>query len=292
MSAYHWTYIFTSSRLNHSHIVSHIVMVVALRHFTNQYSEFKDGDGIVALDAKLISLAVAQMSEALDGLAKQKINTNNAMISDLSKETALIDFSKKYQLDTPLEIKRLEKKDPDLDPRVIEAAISYGGVFAPVGSNEGTNDSDPNHRELWLRKDPTVHAQVLSCFIRAQASTESSTKQTMESFLQSLLWVIQMCYEFQFPSDVASKKKKRKATESSSSATLNQRTLTRCVLAADALNFLRACLTRRDYTSTTMEAELLCMSSLFRENEVFTVELMKQFVDLGYDLQDKVCAND
>jgi hypothetical protein len=257
---------------------------IALRYFVKHYEQLENEESVAVLDAKLISLAVTQLSEAFDDLIK----TNNSCKSNadaLCNETARAGFLKTYRLNESLRIARIQKDRSDLDPRAVDASISYGGAFERDES-----------------KDPIEYAEVISCFVRAlieESSTNDAHQSGMESFLKSLLSIISMCYEF--PSErpavttldaMTTKKKKRKVTETSLTATSlyqsGSKTMTRCVLAADTLNFLRSCVTIRDSSSLSTEAN--CMVLYLRENEVFTTSMVKEFINTGYDLQDKVCS--
>lgn len=258
---------------------------IALSQFIARYRRAEDGDGVVVLDAKLISLAVSQLSDSLKGLVKQNNPTGENSVNDGEcNDTALNDFSSMYSLNTPLSIERLERKVLDADSRAIDSAISFGGAFSPSNANQQS----------------AVCTEILSCYIRAHVQhTPSNTAHIlgMQSFLGSLLHIIRMCYDFpseeQNTSDVKTKKKKRKtSSESCSLLSLHQaptKTMTRCVLAADALNFLRLCFVKTRSASLTMEAK--CMKAFLRKVEILTTKWIREFVDLGYVLQDKVRAN-
>ena len=253
---------------------------LVLGHFANHYRKVKDEeDNVVVLDAKLVSLAVAQLSDVFNNIVKKNNATETVDRSDGSPcdETAFSSFLVKYRLNEPLGIerKKSEMDESDMDPRVIEEAISYSGAFAP-SSNETA----------------AVQMEILSCFIRAQlneTSDEDSHTSGMESFISSLLFIVDMCYEFpseRQTSELRDTKRKKRKTEEVSSTASPQQTMTRCVLAADTLNFLRICLSKRDTVSITNDA--ICMISFLRRKEVITADLINVFVDLGYDLQDKV----
>ena len=259
---------FVSSLRGKSRIAA-IGCALALHHFTSQYQQLEIEGSVVVLDAKLVSFGIAQLFEAFNSLPKNSdtgnVNSNSSMTYD---QSALLDFLAKYRLDEPLNIERLENKGSALDSRTT--------------------------------KDLTVQSEVLSCFIRAQLnqhSTMSYHLSGMKSLLKSLVLVIHMCYkcrsERQTPASESKLNNKRKKTIKLYSTCSNKHssnTMTRCVLAADTLNFLRVCLTRRDLASLTKETELLCISAFFTKNEVFSTEMIKDLVDLGYVLKDKVCA--
>jgi hypothetical protein len=252
---------------------------IALKHFVKHYEQLEDEESVVVLDAKLVSLAVTQLSEAFDDLIKR----NSSSKSNID-ETARTAFVKSYRLNEPLHIVKIQKDGSDLDPHAVNTSISYAGAFE-------RDDS----------KDPIDHADVISCFVRALID-ESCTSDAhpsvtgMGSFLKSLLSIISMCYEF--PSEtttsdtMSTKKKKIKVTEAlPTSANIYQsssKTMTRCVVAADTLNLLRSCLTIRDSSLLSVEAN--CMVSLLRGNEVCTTSMVKEFINIGHALQNKVCG--
>ena len=256
---------------------------IALSQFINQYRRAEEGDEVVVMDAKLISLAVSQLSDSFNGLVKQINPTSENNVDEgACNDTALDDFSSMYSLNTPIGIERLERKVSDTDQRAIDS-VSFGGAFLLSNANQ-----------------QSVGAEILSCYIRAHVhGTPANTAHIlgMESFFSSLLCVIHVCYNFpsevQNASDVKTKKKKRKASsESSSLVNLHQapsKTMTRCVLAADALNFLRLCLVKTRSASLTMEAN--CLKAFLRKEEILTTKWIRDFVDLGYVLQDKVRSN-
>ena len=253
---------------------------LVLSHFAKYYRKVKDGDdSVVVLDAKLVSLAVAQLSDAFNIIVKKNNVTEAVDKSDDSSgdETAVRFFLAKYRLNEPLGINRekSKKEESELDPRVIEKTISYGGAFNP-GSNETA----------------TVEIEILSSFIRAQidrTSNKDAHISGMGFFIKSLLFIVDMCYEFPSERQTSAlsdtKRKKRKAQEVLS-GTSQQQTMTRCVLAADTLNFLRACMTQRDNVAITRESA--CMTSFLKRKEVVTADVVNLFVDCGYALQEKV----
>jgi hypothetical protein len=263
---------------------------IALRRFASDIKTLQDEDGVVVLDAKLLSSAVTQLSETVDRISRKNDSSRNEGATQENRdEKTTIDLLTKYRLNEPLVIERVEKKDSDSDPRAIDAAVSYAGALAPG------------------REDLASHAEVLSCYIRAQLTppyTHDVYLSGMISFLDSLLSVVHMCYDFptERQNDVSDtkhppmKKKKRKTDYVSVLTTTgphetSAKTVTRCVLAADTLNFLRVCLAispeREDSSSPKKETEVLWIRSFFRK--VVSTKFIKRFVDLGYLLQDKVC---
>eukprot|EP00804_Cyclotella_cryptica_P018056 CCRYP_008325-RE/>CCRYP_008325-RE protein AED:0.09 eAED:0.09 QI:596/0.96/0.92/1/1/0.92/26/363/4715 len=282
----------SSSFVSSSGVKSRILAIggaIALSRFADHINAFQDENGVVVLDAKLISLVVTQLSETFDSLGRKNDSASNeGMSRENCDEKTTIDLLTKYRLNEPLVIERVEKKDGDSDPRATDAAVSYAGAFA-----QG-------------REDLASHAEVLSCYIRAQLNlpyTGEVYLSGMISFLESLLSVIHMCYNFPterqnetldttHPS-VKKKKRKTDVVSGLSKTGLHEtsaKTVTRCVLAADTLNFLRVCLAIspewENSSSPTKETDVLWIRSLFRT--VVSTNFIKKFVDLGYLLQDKL----
>lgn len=284
---------------------------IALGDFANQFERVQhNAEEIVVMDAKLLSLAVCQLAETFTGFAKHFLATkkdsnnggssNKEALSENCGENAFAEVLKKYRLNEPLVIQRVTRIT-DLDPRAVDAAVTYGGVFPRQGdATSGGDDSG----DLWMRTDPSIHAEVIACFIRAQlgsSSSEDVNLSAIESFNKSLLSILHMCYEFSSgkqnrksdTKQASSKKKKRKVSAASSSVGQNDadvKTVTRCVLAADTLNFMRKCLASnpewKDSSALTKGMEFLCIRALFGRD--FSTELIKEFVNLGYLLQDKL----
>ncbi len=281
---------------------------IALSRFHQNYQSFTS----VVMDAKLISSSVMQISDCLANESRNNDVGASAKESDTEETTTGIPecIVQSYLLNEPLVVARVDKKEEDEEGKGASFS-SYGGVFS---TSSESGDSDAGSKSSFrVQKGPELsqYAEILSCFIRAHrayalSASTASYVTGISSLLDSLFSVTLCCYNFQSSTQIfdavshsskkrasVSKKKKRKAdgvsTTTASQESIARKTLSRCVLASDALNVIRGCLASSQElvpSSSTKESESRCIRSFFRQ--VISTDNIIDFVHLGYALEDNL----
>lgn len=201
---------------------------VALGCFSQSYKEMQEGHA-VALDTKLLSMAVCVLSECLGSVLLGATRAGAAMTSSSSLPQEVLTT---YRLNEPLDI---DTKNAKLAAATQSAATSssssidytkgggnvtsfssYGGALSFIDddkSNTAFAASVTDTRSFRGGLEKSNPAEILSLFIRAQIAEGSDkplTAATVDdggvvittfnsatsSLIQSLLGIIRICYDF------------------------------------------------------------------------------------------------
>lgn len=210
-------------------------------------------DGAAVFDAKLLSLAISQLSECLEGFmsgsGNKRTNTGaatssvSASISELESSTSATalpqSVQKTYHLNEILDISMRNAKPASTTSTNATSSSnntpsSYGGAF-PISASQGRQTANNSFNSS---SSLSNSAESLSLFVRALVNPPSESDTTsnahhhaMSSLLQSLLAIVSICYNFspemhsqemggvpspptsKKKSSSSSKKKKRKTSE-------------------------------------------------------------------------------
>jgi hypothetical protein len=268
-----------------------ISSAVALGCFSQNYKKGQEDHVNVAFDAKLLSMAVFELVECLRRLLSGVAKTGTSAAA--SSTTIVLaelphDVMMTYRLNDPLDV------------------IAENVQFVDAASSSLSEKTNP--------------ADILALFIRAQipyintASSESvSCSNATSSLLQTLVDIIQLCYDFDLEKDLhidnnvvsgellttAKKKKKRKANfmtsvlETLGPEIRPKTTYTQCVLASDALQALIHSLTYVAKSTVSIlaicdKAESSAHSIRLFFRRCFSTDMVLQIVRLGYNLEENL----
>jgi len=267
-----------------------ISSAVALGCFSQNYKKGQEDHVNVAFDAKLLSMAVFELVECLRRLLSGVAKTGTSAAAS-STTIALAelphDVMMTYRLNDPLDV------------------IAENVQFVDAASSSLSEKTNP--------------ADILALFIRAQipfintASSESvSCSNATSSLLQTLVDIIQLCYDFDLEKDLhidnnavsgelstTAKKKKRKANfmtsvlETLGPEIRPKTTYTQCVLASDALQALIHSLTY--VAKSTVSILAICDKAESSAHSIrlffrgcFSMDMVLQIVRLGYNLEENL----